>query len=97
MTTVSDTFYEKQKLADDVDYVTDFSDWLQAGVTVSTATGTHTPPSGGADTITPTVATPNVTARLGPLSVTGVHYLDVVATMSNGEKKAVRYLIQVDF
>lgn len=94
---VSQVYHEKQAKADDVDYITDYTDFLQAGTTVSSATATHTPPSGSADTVTPTTTTTTVTARLGTLSVTGVHYLDVVATLSNSEKKAVRYVIQVDF
>lgn len=90
-------FKENQALVDVVDYITDYTAYLQEGVTVSSATVTHTPPSGNGDSITPTVASPYVTARLGAQAVLGMHLVDVLATMSNGEKRLVRYEVQIDY
>jgi hypothetical protein len=78
-------------------YATDFTDDLPATVTVASATATHTPPSGSASTPTVAVATPIVNVTLGPLSVTGLHVLDILATYSDSEKSAVRLMIEVAF
>ena len=76
----------------------DFSADLQSGVTVVSATATHTPPSGTAST-PPVGAIVNgvVPVRLGPLSVTGLHVLDILATYSDGEKSEVKLNILVEF
>lgn len=76
----------------------DFGADLEGGVAVNSASATHTPPTG-----TPT--TPSVGAiqnnivpvTLGPVLITGVHYLDVLAILSDGEKSACRLAIQVNF
>lgn len=68
---------------------------LQTGETVSTATATHTPPSGSALTITPTVATPYVNMLFGPFAVAGQHFVKVQATGSLGSKPEVLYSIDV--
>lgn len=68
---------------------------LQATETVTSASVTHTPPSGNAITITPTVATPNVNLLLGPLAVAGKHFVKVQATGSLGSKPEVLYEITV--
>jgi hypothetical protein len=75
----------------------DFTDDLKTAVTVSSATATHTPPSGTAATPTVAVSSPVVTVTLGPLSVTGTHYLDIDSTLSDGEISSVRLVIIVNF
>ena len=78
-------------------WTVDFTDDLPTGVTVSAGSAVHTPPSGAA--VTPTYGTSGttVTATIGPLSVVGIHYLDVVATFSNSEKSVVRVVIPVNY
>jgi hypothetical protein len=78
-------------------WTADFTDDLPSAVTVSSGTATHTPPSGAA--ATPTIATTSttVTATIGTLSVTGIHYLDIQATYSNSEKSEVRIAFTVNY
>lgn len=76
-------------------YYFDFTDDLPSGVTVSSATATHTPPSGSASTPTVTVSSPTVAVTLGPLTVTGYHYLTVLATLSNSDKSSMKLKIPV--
>jgi hypothetical protein len=68
---------------------------LQSGETVSSATVTHTPPSGSALAISPTVSTPYVNFLAGAFTATGRHQLQVQATGSNGSKPEVRYIFDV--
>ena len=70
---------------------------LQEGEVVVSATATHTPPSGSALTITPTVATPYVNLILGPFGVPGVHYVKVQAVGDSGSpsKPEIEYIIDV--
>lgn len=79
------------------DWEWDVTDDLKTGVTVSSATATHTPPSGASSTATCTVASPVVSTRLGHLLVTGTHYLDVYATLSDGEISSIRFTILCTF
>jgi len=73
----------------------DFTDDLPSGVTVSSGTAVHTPPSGTAATLTIAATTPYVTVQLGGLTVTGVHYLEAMATLSNGEVSSVKLAFTV--
>ncbi len=80
----------------------DFTDDLLAGVTVTTATAVHTPPSGSA--LTPLVGMASgaiVPVQLGStsgtLTVTGYHTLDCTATLSDGEKSSIRLLFNVTY
>lgn len=92
------TSNKKQSLAEIRQWDFDFSPDLSSGVTVSSATATHTPPSGVASTPTVgTIAAGVVPVKLGPLSVTGIHYLSVLATYSNAEKSEIKLRITVDF
>jgi hypothetical protein len=76
----------------------DFSADLVTGVTVASATATHIPPSGVATTPSVgTIAGAVVPVKLGPLTVTGQHYLSCLATLSDGEKSELRVLIRVDY
>ena len=68
---------------------------LQTGETVSSAVATHTPPSGSALTITPSVSTNFVNFLLGPFAVAGTHFVKVQATGSLGSKPEVIYMIRV--
>ena len=85
-----------QSLAEIRQWDIDFGPDLPTGVTVDSATATHTPPSGAAST--PTVGTITgdiVPVQLGPLSVVGTHVLSVLATYSNGEISEVQLSIKV--
>lgn len=73
----------------------DFGPDLPDGVTVSSATAVHTPPSGTAVTPTVAAASPLVNITLGPLTVTGVHKCLVTATLSDGEKSEILLIIPV--
>ena len=69
---------------------------LQAAETVSTATAVHTPPSGSAVTITPTVATPYVNMLAGPFTAIGRHYILVKPVGSAGSKPTVQFVFDVE-
>jgi hypothetical protein len=77
----------------------DFNPDLPTGITVSSATATHVPPSGSAGTVAVgTIAAGIVPVKLtlGSL-VTGKHYLICLATFSNGDDSSIRLVIQVDY
>lgn len=76
-------------------YPCDFTDDLLDGVTVTGGTIVHTPPSGSGNTIGTVVASPFINATLGTVSVTGKHFLDITAGLSNGEIAAMRLVIPV--
>lgn len=75
----------------------DFTDSLLTGDTVNSAVATHTPPSGSATNPVETVSSPIVYVAVGPLAVTGVHIVDVVATTTNGNVDDIRLIIRVDY
>ena len=88
----------RQALAEIRTYYVDFTDDLPTGVTVSSAAATHTPPSGSAST--PTVGTisgATVPVTLPVQTVTGLHLLDVRATLSNADISAMRLQIPVHY
>jgi hypothetical protein len=70
---------------------------LQEGETVASANATHTPPSGSALTITPSVETPYVNMLFGPFAVEGIHYVNVqaVGNATPPSKPEVLYIIEV--
>ena len=75
-----------------------FSPSLLTGATVSSVVVTHTPPSGGTVTTPSTqIVSPIVYVTVGPLGVTGIHYVDVLAIFSDGHKDDIRLIIQVDY
>lgn len=76
-------------------YTIDYTNDLPSGGTVTAGTATHTPPSGSASTVTTSVSSPYIYATLPAQSVTGVHYVDVVATFSDNDTSAVRIPINV--
>lgn len=78
-------------------WVVDYTDDLLSGVTVTAGTAIHTPPSGSAGTPACVVASPYINATLGPLSVAGMHYLEVRATLSDGEISTVKISIPVGY
>jgi hypothetical protein len=88
---------EKQGKAEIKAYPVDFTEYIPTGVTVVSATATHIPPTGTALTLTPQVATPYVETMFGPVSVTGIHIVDVLAVLSDGQKSEVRIHIPVRF
>lgn len=82
-----------QKTTEIRTYTVDFSNDLPSGGTVTAGTATHIPPSGSAGTCTITVSSPYVYVTVPAFSVTGIHYVDVLATFSNADKSAVRIQI----
>ena len=88
---------DQQAMSEVKDYFIDFTESLPTGATVSSATATHTPPSGSASSPAVAVASPVVTVTFGPLSVTGDHRVDILATLSDGEKPLVRLWVPVHF
>ena len=91
---------KKQSISEIRQWDFDFNDDLLTGVTVSSATSTHTPPSGSAVTpVVGTIAAGIVPVKLGPLAAgqTGTHFLTCLATLSNGEKSEIKLTFQVDF
>jgi hypothetical protein len=71
-------------------YTLDFTQDVPTGGSITAGTATHYPPSGAAGTITCTVSTPYVYVTVPALAVVGVHYVDVLATASDGDKPVVR-------
>jgi|WetSurMetagenome_2_1015567.scaffolds.fasta_scaffold102043_1 hypothetical protein len=78
-------------------FVVDYSNDLLTGVTVSSGTAIHIPPYGTASTVSGTFGTTAGTVTVGPLPVLGIHYIDVTATLSDGEKSVVRIAFAVNF
>jgi len=76
-------------------YTIDFTDNLASGVTVSAGTAIHTPPSGTAGTPTVQVSSPYLLVTVTNPAPAGNHYLDVIATLSDGDKPSVRVAINV--
>jgi len=74
-------------------YTIDYTDDLPTGGTVTGGTAIHTPPSGSALTPTVAVTSPYVFVTLPALGLVGIHYLDVLATFSDGDKSGVRLAI----
>ena len=87
---------KKQSLNEIRNWDFDFSAELVGAATISSATATHTPPSGSA--ATPTVGSivaGVVPVRIGPLTVAGSHKLTVLATHSDGAKSEVQLAFKV--
>lgn len=76
-------------------YTIDFTNDLPNGVTVTAGTATHIPPSGSVSAITVEAVSPYLYATLPVQTVTGVHYIDVLATFSDGDRSAVRVPVNV--
>lgn len=76
-------------------YTVDFTNDLPSGGTVTAGTATHTPPSGNATALTTSVTSPYVYVTVPVLSVTGLHYVDVLATFNNSDKSSVRIPINI--
>lgn len=77
----------------------DFTPDLPTGVTISSGTAVHTPPSGAATTPTVgTVITGDILpVTVGPLSVLGRHIITLTATLSDGQKSVARLIIPVEW
>lgn len=76
-------------------YTVDFTANIPTGGTVTAGTATHIPPSGAATALTASVVSPYVYVTVPALSLIGVHNVDVLATMSDGDKALVRIVISV--
>jgi len=87
-----------QSLAEIRQWEVDFTNDMPSNVHVDSATATHIPPSGTASTPNVgTIANNIVPVELGPLAVTGIHFVAVLASLSNGEKSEARIQIKVDY
>lgn len=75
---------QSQSTGEAYTYTVDFTNDLPSGGTVSAGTATHIPPSGAASTLVTSIDSPYVYVEVPKLTVTGVHYVDVVATI-NGD------------
>lgn len=75
----------------------DFTADLPSGVTISSGTAVHTPPTGTATTPTVgAVMTGDILpVTVGPLTVTGRHIVTVTATLSDGQLSVARLVIPV--
>lgn len=71
-------------------WTADFTADIPTGGTVTAGEAYHIPPYGSAATPSVTFTDTTVTAQLSSLSIQGTHYLDIVATYSNGEKSQIR-------
>jgi hypothetical protein len=71
-------------------------DHLPGGETLADAEITHVPPSGNPLTIEFTVDAPQIDFLLGPLAVTGQHYVKVQAEGDQGSKPEVVFAILVN-
>ncbi len=78
-------------------WTADFTDDIPTGGSVTSGTAFHIPPSGSAGSVTVTSTSTTVTASLGPVALTGVHYLDIQATYSNAETSVVRVEFAVNY
>lgn len=89
---------KNQSMAEIRTWEFDFTPDILTGITMSSATGIHTPPSGSASAVVIGVISGyTVPVTLGPLSVTGFHYLECLATLSDSEKSSVRIKIEVQY
>ncbi len=90
---------EKQSKAEIKQWDFDFRKQIPSGATIESVDAIHTPPVGGtADT--PRVGTPangQVGVEIGPLDVTGWHYLSVRATLSNTQVIEILLRFAVEF
>lgn len=85
-----------QALAEVRTHYFDYTPDLPSGVTVTSGAATHTPPSGSASTPTVGAAANDILpVTLGPLTVTGTHYLTCLATLSSGDKSEIKIAIPV--
>lgn len=74
----------------------DFTTLLPVGAAVASATAVHTPPGEGT-AVTPTVtsSSPYVYVTIPAIDTMGVHYIDVLATIDDGDKYAARLTLYV--
>lgn len=89
---------ETQSIGEVRTWYFDFNPDLPTGVTVASGTATHTPPSGAAST--PAIASPSggtVAVTLPAQTVTGTHYLECIATLSDGQTSEIRLGIPIWF
>lgn len=68
---------------------------LPTGVTVSSASAIHTPPSGAAVSPTCAVSSPDVSVTVPALTVSGIHLVKVLATLSSGDKSEFLLIIPI--
>lgn len=82
-----------QSTEEEIVYPLDFSPQLLEGDSVTGSTVTHTPPSGDALTVTPTLVSGIVYVPIPAGLVLGVHKFSCVATTSNAENSPEILLI----
>lgn len=90
--------HQKQSSLEERIYPIDWTDALLTGVTVSSITITHTPPSGEDASITSAVVTPISYIKVPAGLVAGTHFVSCVATTSDTAlSPEVRLVIAVDY
>jgi hypothetical protein len=83
------TYHETEAHSSNTNYTWpfDFTNDLPTAVTVSSASATHSPPSGAAVTPSCVVASPYVNVNVAnAFTVVGTHHLTVTATLSDAQK-----------
>lgn len=77
----------------------DFTPDLPTGVTISSGTAVHTPPSGAATSPSVGVVMTGdiLPVTIGPLSVVGRHIVTVTASLSDGQTSVARLVIPVEW
>jgi len=89
---------QKQSSLEERVYPIDWTPALLTGVTVTSVTITHTPPSGADASITTTTATPISYIKVPSGLVVGEHLVSCVATTSDSAlSPEVRLIITVDY
>lgn len=91
------TQLQKQSTGENYLYTVDFTNDLPSGGTITAGTATHLPPSGAVSSIVSEVDSPYIYIEVPTQTVTGVHYVDVLATINNDEanQASVRIPIQI--
>ncbi len=76
-------------------YYVDFAPDIPTGVTMTSATATHTPPSGTASTPVVVRSGTQVAVSIGPFSVKGDHLLSIFAHLDNSDKVPMHLKLNV--
>lgn len=94
----TDIVTPEQSMAEIKTYFATFVNALAGGVTVLSVAATHIPPQGQASTpVVLFTVSPNVQVTLGPLYFTGLHLLQIIATLSDGERSEILLKIPVNY
>ncbi len=93
-----DLFYARQARSEVVTWEFDYGPRMRAGENVVSAIATVIPPSGTAPVpVVGGISNNIVPVTVGPLSLVGKHFLDVLATTSLGDQVLARLELAVEF